>query len=201
MAMRRRKKYDPVRARQNQIASVVGSVLCKMYLWGSSTTPMRSYGTANMHALLDRDGVRKAQSALFEVLLLPRTWHFWAMVVADIGYGKVEVETYCVDMEDAMLTDFTEHLETTIRSTYKGKGTIVSYAYLAAPNDDVDFDSSEERLMDYWLEQGLAEETALAEGEHKLTALDFAKTMIDDRLSIALPAKAPAKNMTPALVN
>lgn len=199
--MKRKKKYDPVRAKKRQIATVVAGVMSRMYLWGSSTSPMRSYGTANIHALLDRDGARKAQSALFEMLLLPRTWHFWAMVVADIGHGRVEIETYQVDMEESMLTDFTEHLETTVRGTYKGTGTIVAYAYLAAPNDDVDFDQSEERLMDYWLEKGLAEETALPANGFKLTALDFAKTMMEDKLSIALPTKPAGKNLVPALVN
>lgn len=199
--MKRKKKYDPVRAKQRQIATVVAGVLSRMYLWGSSTTGMRSYGTANVHALLDRDGARKAQSALFEVLLLPRTWHFWAMIVADIGHGRVEVETYQVDMEESMLTDFTEHLETTVRANYKGAGNIVAYAYLAAPNEDVDFEQSEDRLLDYWLEKGLAEETALPARGMKLTALDFAKTMMEDKLSIALPVKAPEKNMVPALIN
>lgn len=199
--MKRKKKYDPQRAKQNQIASVVGSVLSKMYLWGSSTVKMQTAGTAAMHAKLDRPAVRKAQSALFEILLIPRTWHFWSMVVADIGHGRVEVETYCVQMDESMLTDFTEHLEATVRGTYKGKGKIVAYAYLAAPNEDVDFDQSEERLMDYWLEKGLAEETALPEKGFKLTALDFAAAMLEDKLSIAIPTKTPIKNMVPAMVN
>ena len=198
---KRNKKYDPAAAKVRQMGLAIAGVLSRMYLWGSSTVPMRTAGTASLRALLDPPTARKAQSGLFEMPMLPRTWRFWTLVVSDIGHGRVEVETYRMTMEESMLSDFTEHLEATVRSMHQGDGEIVAYAYLAAPNDDVDFDRTEDSVIDYWMERGLAEEKALPAHGFKMTALDFAKALMED--TIAIPTRKEVhneKNLKPELV-
>lgn len=198
---KRNKKYDPQAAKNRQIGLAVAGAMSRMYLWGSSTVPMRTAGTASLRALLDPPAARRAQSALFEMLMMPRTWRFWTLVVSDVGHGRVEIETYRVTMDESMLSDFTEHLEGTVRSAHQGDGEIVAYAYIAAPNDDVDFDRTEDDVVDYWMERGLAEELALPVSGFKLTALDFAKALMED--TIAIPTRKSVdseKDLKPVLV-
>lgn len=198
---KRNKKYDPVSAKARQIGLAVAGALSRMYLWGSSTVPMRTAGTASLRALLDPPSARKAQVALFEMLMVPRTWRFWTMVISDMGHDKIEIETYRVVMEESMLSDFTEHLETTVRAAHQGDGVIVAYAYIAAPNDDVDYDKTEDSVLDYWMERGLAEELCLPEHGFKMTALDFAKALMNDTVAIPVrPADVSEKDLKPVLV-
>lgn len=196
---KRNKKYDPTAAKLRQMSMAIAGAITRMYLWGSSTVPMQTAGTASLRALLAPEVARKAQIALFDMLMVPRTWRFWTMVVSDLGSGRIEVETYRAVMEESLLSDFTEHLETTVRSCHTGTGVIVSYAYIAAPNDDIDFDKTEDDTVDYWLSRGLAEETALPAVGLKLNVLDFAKALTNDKISIQTRREVIVKNLMPAL--
>jgi len=197
---KRDKKYNPHAAKRNMIAHAVSGAFNRMYMWGSSVAPMQVFGTARMTAFMPPKDAHTAQKALFDLLYVPATWHIWVMYVLDIGHGQVDVGSTDITMDDAVLGDFTEHLDYTIRNVCGNPENLVAYAYLAAPNNDIDMDATNDPMIEYWLSQGLAEQTALPPEGIKITPLDFSKALMRDVLAIPVKPRPELGNYAPQLV-